>query len=82
MVTDTQSGKFAAALRGRRLVIVSNRLPFNVSVEGDQLIFHPSAGGLVTGLASVRESHKQLTALPSSYLWIGHQRRQCAVIVQ
>ena len=71
MVTGTQSGKFAAALRGRRLVIVSNRLPFNVSVEGDQLIFHPSAGGLVTGLASVLESHKQLTALPSSYLWVG-----------
>ena len=71
MVTDTQSGKFAAALRGRRLVIVSNRLPFNVSVDGNQLIFHPSAGGLVTGLASVRESHKQLTALPSSYLWVG-----------
>jgi trehalose 6-phosphate synthase/phosphatase len=71
MVTDAQNRPSRADLAGRRLVIVSNRLPFNVSIEGEKLSFRPSAGGLVTGLASVRESRKQLTALPSSCLWVG-----------
>ena len=66
-----QARALAADLAGRRLVIVSNRLPFNVSVENDEILFHPSAGGLVTGLASVRESRKQLTASPSTHLWVG-----------
>jgi trehalose 6-phosphate synthase/phosphatase len=57
-------------LSGRRLVIVSNRLPFNVEVEDGRVLFHPSAGGLVTGLASFRESRKQ-TALPAEHLWVG-----------
>jgi len=52
-------------------VIVSNRLPFNVSVESGEILFHPSAGGLVTGLASVRESREQFSALPSNHLWVG-----------
>ncbi|MBM2802784.1 MAG: UDP-forming alpha,alpha-trehalose-phosphate synthase [Deltaproteobacteria bacterium] len=66
-----QTSALATDLAGRRLVIVSNRLPFNVSVENDEILFHPSAGGLVTGLASVRESRKQLTALPPTHLWVG-----------
>jgi trehalose 6-phosphate synthase/phosphatase len=61
----------SANMAGRRLVIVSNRLPFNVDVEDGQIIFHPSAGGLVTGLASVRESRKQLGVLPPDHLWVG-----------
>ena len=66
-----QARALAADLAGRRLVIVSNRLPFNVSVENDEILFHPSAGGLVTGLASVRESRKQNSALPPTHLWVG-----------
>lgn len=58
-------------LGGRRLVIVSNRLPFNVSMDGDRIDFHPSAGGLVTGLASFREAQKKASALPSEHLWVG-----------
>src|SRR5215475_5236100 len=58
-------------LKERRLVIVSNRLPFNVAVEKDQLVFRPSAGGLVTGLASVREARQQIPALPPAHLWVG-----------
>jgi trehalose-6-phosphate synthase len=58
-------------IAGRRLVIVSNRLPFNIGVEDGQIIFHPSAGGLVTGLASVRESRKQIGVLPPDHLWVG-----------
>jgi trehalose 6-phosphate synthase/phosphatase len=60
-----------AELSGRRLVIVSNRLPFNVAVEDGQVIFYPSAGGLVTGLASFRQSGKQTSALPTEHLWVG-----------
>lgn len=60
-----------AVLKGRRLVIVSNRLPFNVAVKDGRPEFYPSAGGLVTGLASVRESHEQTAAIPTEHLWIG-----------
>jgi trehalose 6-phosphate synthase/phosphatase len=58
-------------LRGRRLVIVSNRLPFNVAFEKDQVVFQPSAGGLVSGLASIQEAGKQISALPPAHLWVG-----------
>src|SRR5574341_1304627 len=58
-------------MRGRRLVFVSNRLPFNVSVEGDRVDFEPSTGGLVTGLASFREAHKKASLLPAEHLWVG-----------
>jgi trehalose 6-phosphate synthase/phosphatase len=60
-----------AELSGRRLVIVSNRLPFNVAVEEGRVVFQPSAGGLVTGLASFRESGKQAAAIPAEHLWVG-----------
>jgi len=58
-------------LQGRRLVIVSNRLPFNLAIDGDQISFQPSAGGLVTGLASFQKSREHETALPSERLWVG-----------
>ena len=61
----------SADLSGRRLVIVSNRLPFNVEVADGRMVFHPSAGGLVTGLASFREADKQTAALPAEHLWVG-----------
>lgn len=47
-----------------RLIIVSNRLPITIGVrEGGELIYHPSAGGLATGLNSLDESIDRL--------WIG-----------
>jgi len=58
-------------LGGRRLVIVSNRLPFNVSVDDGGIMYHPSSGGMVTGLASFREAQKKASALPSEHLWVG-----------
>ncbi|HKY07345.1 MAG TPA: bifunctional alpha,alpha-trehalose-phosphate synthase (UDP-forming)/trehalose-phosphatase [Candidatus Binatia bacterium] len=60
-----------AELSGRRLVIVSNRLPFNVAIVDGRPTFQPSAGGLVTGLASFRESRRQAAALPAEHLWVG-----------
>jgi trehalose 6-phosphate synthase/phosphatase len=53
------------------LIIVSNRLPFNVEVKDGRPEFHPSAGGLVTGLASFRESREQTAAISTEHLWIG-----------
>lgn len=54
-----------------RLVVVSNRLPFNVSVEDDQLVFNESAGGLVTGLASYIQFRRRTQALTAGHLWVG-----------
>ena len=67
VLQDTRSPE----LSGRRLIIVSNRLPFNVDVDDGRIVFHPSAGGLVTGLASFRESRKQGSGLPAEHLWVG-----------
>ena len=46
-----------------RIVIVSNRLPVSVSKTADGLVYHPSAGGLATGLRSMQESYDTL--------WVG-----------
>jgi trehalose 6-phosphate synthase/phosphatase len=46
-----------------RLVLVSNRLPVTVKVEGDEIALERSAGGLATGL---RGPHER-----SGGLWIG-----------
>src|SRR3954468_8550563 len=37
------------------IVIASNRLPFTLSLEGDELRGEPSSGGLVTALQGARE---------------------------
>ena len=55
----------------RRLVIVSNRLPFTLSIADGSLQFQASAGGLVTGLASFQESRDHASALPLEHLWVG-----------
>lgn len=39
-----------------RLILVSNRLPVTVKVEGDDFAVKPSSGGLVTGLRGPHES--------------------------
>ena len=40
------------------LLIVSNRLPVNVTKRANTLHFQPSVGGLATGLSSLRKSHQ------------------------
>ena len=54
-----------------RLVIVSNRLPFNVREENGELRFGESAGGLVTGLSSFLKTVGTAPSAISEYLWIG-----------
>ena len=46
-----------------RLVIISNRLPITVNRRDGELHYHPSAGGLATGLNSLDDSFERL--------WIG-----------
>ena len=55
----------------RRLVVVSNRLPFNVSVSEGRLKFHESAGGLVTGLSAYIESRRRTGRLAREHIWVG-----------
>ena len=64
--TDTQGRQ-----QERRLVIVSNRLPFTLSISDGVVQFQASAGGLVTGLASFQESGEHASALPFEHLWVG-----------
>lgn len=49
----------------RRLIVVSNRLPFTVREENGALQFSESAGGLVTGMIAALEGIK------SDYTWVG-----------
>jgi trehalose 6-phosphate synthase/phosphatase len=46
-----------------RILIVSNRLPITLDRKDGDLIYHPSAGGLATGLKSLDERQEKL--------WIG-----------
>lgn len=46
-----------------RIVIISNRLPVTLEKQEDNLIYHPSAGGLATGLNSLDEEIPRI--------WIG-----------
>ncbi len=46
-----------------RLVIISNRLPITVNRTDGELHYHPSAGGLATGLNSLDDTYNKL--------WIG-----------
>lgn len=46
-----------------RLLVIANRLPFNITKRAGEFHFRPSQGGLATGLSSLPESYEQL--------WIG-----------
>jgi trehalose 6-phosphate synthase/phosphatase len=50
-------------LSGRRVIIISNRLPVSVSKENGELKISPSSGGLATGLASYHREREGV--------WIG-----------
>src|SRR5947208_13976835 len=57
-------------MTNRRLIVVSNRLRFNVSVSDDQFEFHDSAGGVATGLASYMQFRRRTGSLAED-LWVG-----------
>lgn len=54
-----------------RLVVVSNRLPFTVSFDGDVPQFKTSVGGLSTGLASYLRQANAGAANRLDYFWLG-----------
>jgi len=54
-----------------RLVIVSNRLPFTVSVQDGQPEFKSSSGGLSTGLSSYLQQATARTANHQDFFWLG-----------
>ncbi len=54
-----------------RLVIVSNRLPFTVTVRNGKPHFEHSSGGLTTGLWSYLEKARDESGQPLEFLWVG-----------
>ncbi len=54
-----------------RLVIVSNRLPFTVSIKDGRPQFAPSSGGLTTGLWSYLDRSRADAARRLDFLWVG-----------
>jgi len=59
------------SLENGRLIIVSNRLPFTVSLHGDKLKFDESSGGLVTGLSTFLDSYKYHLPKREEHIWLG-----------
>lgn len=54
-----------------RLIIISNRLPFSIDREGDQLQLRQSSGGLVSAIKSYFESESSKNRGFTSKLWVG-----------
>jgi trehalose 6-phosphate synthase/phosphatase len=54
-----------------RLIVVSNRLPFTVRLDKDEIRLDPSAGGLVTGLGTFLDSYKFHFPRQSRHVWLG-----------
>jgi trehalose 6-phosphate synthase/phosphatase len=54
-----------------RLIIVSNRLPFTVSMDEDELKFGDSSGGLVTGISTFLDSYKYHFPRREDHIWLG-----------
>lgn len=55
----------------RRLVIVSNRLPFSAKVVDGNVQFGEVAGGLATGLSAFLDSYKYHFPRSKEHLWVG-----------
>jgi trehalose 6-phosphate synthase/phosphatase len=57
----------------KRLILISNRLPFNIKEKNGKIDFVPSAGGLVSSIKSYVQKSKELSIDSSDErpLWIG-----------
>ena len=55
----------------QRIVLISNRLPFTVAQQDEDIEFHPSAGGVASGLHALLTSKHSAAREKSEYLWIG-----------
>ena len=54
----------------RRVVVVSNRLPFTVAQGDEAIVFHESAGGVATGLRALLASGEGSPST-SDFMWVG-----------
>lgn len=54
-----------------RLLIVSNRLPVNVTKEKGKMVLQAGAGGLVSGLSAYLDSLSGPAASDPGYVWVG-----------
>lgn len=54
-----------------RLIIISNRLPFSIDHEGNQLSLRQSSGGLVSAIKSYFESDSSKNRGFTEKLWVG-----------
>ncbi len=55
----------------RRIIVVSNRLPFTIEREDGAIRFTASAGGVATGLKSLLDAMPGFLAPRPEYLWVG-----------
>ncbi len=55
----------------KRLIVVSNRLPFTVRFKDDEIHFDESAGGVVTGLSTFLDSYKYHFPKQPEHVWVG-----------
>ncbi len=55
----------------KRLVVVSNRLPFTARLDNEKLQFSESAGGLATGLSTFLDSYKYHFPASKEHIWVG-----------
>ncbi len=55
----------------KRIVLVSNRLPFASVNEGGTWVFRDSVGGLATGLSAYLEYLSREHAKDAGYIWVG-----------
>jgi trehalose 6-phosphate synthase/phosphatase len=52
-----------------KTIIVSNRLPVKIQRQDESLVFHPSEGGLATGLGSIyKEDHNLWVGWPGMFI--------------
>ncbi len=54
-----------------RLIIISNRLPFSVDHDGDQVTIRQSSGGLVSAIKSYFESDSSRNSNITEKIWMG-----------
>jgi trehalose 6-phosphate synthase/phosphatase len=59
------------ARNSKRIVVVSNRLPFTVEQRDGQIAFNESAGGVATGLKSLLETKQDFLPDKPEYCWVG-----------
>ena len=69
-VSDDECKKRTDACK-KRMIVVSNRLPFTIREESGDLTFIRSVGGLATGLSSYLEFHRDHFNEFQDCLWVG-----------